>query len=104
MKNLSQILPGHWVHSHEEDKDAEMVFRPAHFSFPPSRGRKSFELKPDGQLIQSGIGPTDRRSITAGTWKLEEGDRLAFYDDPHAPPRQVLQIKAVQPDRLVVAT
>ena len=50
----------HWIHSHEEDTDTEMVFRPASFNFPPARGRKGFELSPDGTLIDYRIGPTDR--------------------------------------------
>ncbi len=32
-----------WIHSHEEDTDTEMVYRPADFAFPPSRGRTGFE-------------------------------------------------------------
>jgi hypothetical protein len=70
-----KALRQHWVHSHEEDTDTEMVFRPASYKFPPARGRKGFELKPDGTLVDYGIGPTDRRTRSKGKWKLE-GDEL----------------------------
>ena len=42
----------HWVHSHEEDTNTEIVFRPATYNFPRSRGRRSFELKTDGILVE----------------------------------------------------
>jgi len=47
-RDTERIVRRCWVHSHEEDSDEEMVFRPAAYEFPPSRGRRSFELKPDG--------------------------------------------------------
>lgn len=58
-RDTERILRRCWVHSHEEDSDEEMVFRPAAYELPPSRGRRSFELKPDGILAEGGIGPTD---------------------------------------------
>jgi len=30
-------LSGHWMHSHEEDRDDELVFRPASHQFPRAR-------------------------------------------------------------------
>ncbi|MBI3301430.1 MAG: hypothetical protein HYZ72_05035 [Deltaproteobacteria bacterium] len=66
-KVTKSVLHQHGVHSHEEDTDAEMVFRPATFNVPRSRGRTSFELKPDGSLVEGGIGPTNRRQETQGT-------------------------------------
>jgi len=68
-------LHQHWMHSHEEDTEAEVVYRPASYQFPPARGRTGFELKADGALTEYGIGPTDRRTQTAGKWKLD-GDTL----------------------------
>ncbi len=96
------VLSQRWVHSHEEDTDTEMVFRPATFSFPRSRGRTSFELKPDGALVQGGIAPDDRRVETQGTWKLEDDDTLAFYSGSQSVPFRVLRIVSVTKDRLVV--
>ena len=50
------ILCQHWVHSHEEDTETEMVFRPASHPFPRSRGRRSFELRPDGTFVEGPSG------------------------------------------------
>ena len=95
-------LIGRWVHSHEEDTAAEMVFRPATFNFPPSHGRESFELKPDGGLIEYGIGPTDRRQATQGTWELEKGEKLIFHPASHSAPHRVMPLAFADKDRLVI--
>ena len=39
----------------EEDTNTEMVFRPATYNFPRSRGRRSFELKTDGILVEGAL-------------------------------------------------
>ena len=101
-KVATDVLFQHWVHSHEEDTDTEMVFRPASFKFPRSRGRKSFELKPDGSLVETGIGPSDRPLKIQGTWELEDGDMLTFYEISRSEPRRVMQIASVDKDRLVI--
>lgn len=95
------ILRRRWVHSHEEDTPEEMVFRPAAFGFPPSRGRRSFELKPDGVLVEGGIGPTDRPLETQGTWELGNDNRLVLRPDPSEAPR-VMQIASLDENRLVI--
>lgn len=100
-QDRERILRRRWVHSHEEDTDEEMVFRPAAFEFPPSRGRRSFELKPDGGLIEGGIGPADRPQESRGTWELEDDDTLVLRPDPSKPPR-VMRVAAVEEDRLVI--
>jgi hypothetical protein len=89
-----KALCRHWVHSHEEDSDTEMVFRPASYKFPPARGRKGFELKPDGTLIDHGIGPTDRRTKSKGKWKLE-GEELRVGE-------RAMKIVGIDRQRLVV--
>ena len=99
-RDTERIVRRRWVHSHEEDTDKEMVFRPAAFEFPPSRGRTSFELKPDGALLEGGIGPTDRPVETQDTWELED-DRLLLRRDPSETPR-VMRIASVEDERLVV--
>jgi hypothetical protein len=78
-----------------------MVFRPAAFGFPPSRGRRSFELKPDGVLVEGGIGPTDRPLETQGTWELRNDNRLVLRPDPSEAPR-VMQIASLDENRLVI--
>ena len=95
-----RILRRRWVHSHEEDTEEEMVFRPAAFEFPPSRGRRSFELKPDGALLEGRIGPTDRPLETQGYWELDD-DRLVLHRGSSQTPR-VMRIASVEDDRLTV--
>ncbi len=96
-----KALYQHWVHSHEEDTETEMVFRPATWDFPPSRGRTGFELKSDGSLIQTGIAPTDGPQESRGTWKLSD-NQLLFYTQSKAKPARSLQIEQIDQDRLVV--
>ncbi len=93
------ILQRNWVHSHEEDTDKEMVFRPASYSFPPSRGRTGLDLRGDGSYAQSAPGPTDRPEESEGTWELAEGELKLKAPDGST---RVLQIASADPDRLVV--
>jgi hypothetical protein len=81
-------LAGRWVHSHEEDTGDELVFRQAGYAFPPSRGRESIELKPDGSYAGSVPGPVDKPVAgDEGEWTLD-GDRLRLGD-------RVLEIASV---------
>ena len=84
----------HWMHSHEEDTDEEVVFRPASYRFPPARGRTGFDLKEDGSLVEHGIAPTDRRTQSAGRWKLD-GTTLRLG-------ARVMTIVSLDRDRLVL--
>jgi hypothetical protein len=95
-------LVGHWVHSHEEDTAAERVYRPAAFPFPRSRGRRSFELKADGSLVDWGISPTDTRRALPGKWTLEAGGRLVLDPGPSGGGARELKIAALDRERLVV--
>jgi hypothetical protein len=94
------LLLRRWIHSHEEDEEGRMVFRPAGFAFPPSRGRSSFELRPGGVLIEGGPGPDDRPTETTGTWEVEGDDRLILR--PGGQGTRTLVIASLEPDRLVV--
>jgi hypothetical protein len=95
-------LAQHWMYSHEEDTNTEMVFRPATYNFPRSRGRRSFELKTDGTLVEGGIAPDDRRQETQGRWELQDSDMLVFYTQSASQPSRVMHIVSVDKDRLVV--
>ncbi len=97
-----EVLCQRWIHSHEEDTASEMVFRPASFTFPLSRGRKAFELRADGVLIETGIGPTDRPQEAQGRWKIENASRLIFYAASRSEPTRVMEIVSVDKDRLVI--
>ena len=93
-------LEGRWVHSHEEDSEDEMVFRPASHPFPPSRGRDSFELKPDGSYVERAPGPVDAPVESSGRWSLD-GDRLVLAAEGEQPGHE-WQVTASEPDRLAV--
>jgi hypothetical protein len=96
-------LAQHWVHSHEEDTDTEMVFRPASYKFPPSRGRASLELKPDGSLTESGPGPSDRSEHIEGTWKLDANKNLILDQGPRNHQRsRIFEVISADRHRLVV--
>jgi hypothetical protein len=102
-KNIDRnVLHQHWVHSHEEDTATERVFRPASFAFPRSRGRSAMALKPDGVLVETGPGPTDRPQESRGTWKLEGDDTLSIYEKGQAKPRRTMKIVSLDQARLVV--
>jgi hypothetical protein len=95
----ADLLTGHWMHSHEEDKGDEKVYRPASFQFPRSRGRESLVLEPGGKLLHGKPGPTDRTERTAGTWELT-GDKLQINRGDASP--LVYQIVSADKDKLVV--
>jgi hypothetical protein len=96
-----EVLQRRWLHSHEEDSDAEMVFRPASFKFPPSRGRAGFDLKPNQSYVDIGIAPTDGPQESTGTWKLQD-DQLQLFNQSSATPARTLQIVSADKNRLVV--
>ena len=95
-----QSLHGRWVHSHEEDTEEEMVFRPASHPFPPSRGRTSFELRPDGTYLERSPGPVDVPEESEGSWSLE-GDRLVLGAEGQRS-GHAWEVKAAEVDRLIV--
>jgi hypothetical protein len=90
-------LAGRWVHSHEEDSGDEMVFRSADYAFPPSRGRESIDLRPDGSYAGTVPGPVDKPVPGAeGEWTLEDdGRRLRLGD-------RVLEVVDAEPGVLRV--
>jgi hypothetical protein len=102
-KSLKAALHRHWVHSHEEDNGSERVYRPVSFTFPPSRGRTSFELHPDGTMIEHAPGPTDRGQDVPGTWTFAEGDALLeFSASSSAGQRRVMRIVSAGKNKLVL--
>lgn len=90
-----------WIHSHEEDTGANMVFRPASFNFPPSRGRMGFELRPDQTMTEIGIAPMDGPEETPGKWELRKS-KLSFYKPSSSKPTRTLNIVSADHERLVV--
>ena len=98
----SNALHQQWVHSHEEDTATERVFRPASFAFPRSRGRSAMSLKPDGGIVETGPGPTDRPQESRGSWKFEEDDTLSIYEKGKKKPVHTMKIVSLDKERLVV--
>ena len=98
---LPELLQKRWLHSHEEDSDTEMVFRPASFKFPPSRGRAGFDLKPNNSFVDIGIAPTDGPLESKGTWKLHDNE-LELFKSSSSTPTRTLQIVSADKNRLVV--
>ncbi len=95
------LMNRRWLHSHEEDTDSEMVFRPSTFALPPSRGRSGFELRPDGSAVAISPGPTDVPQEGAGKWTLGGANRLSVHL-PDAQQVRIFNILSAAPDRLVV--
>jgi hypothetical protein len=91
--DVPEELLKHWVHSHEEDTGDLRVYRPADYDFPPARGRRGFELKPDGRLLVYGPGADDRPEATTGRWESSDGGRVRLGDEE-------FEIVSVEPDRL----
>lgn len=99
--NINNLLGRQWVHSHEENSGNKQVFRPSSYELPPSRGRFSFELRPDGSMVRHGWGATDRSQRAVGTWKLE-GDKLFLSTATDRETPRGLKILSVSADRLEV--
>jgi hypothetical protein len=97
--NLDQIPPElfkHWMHS-REDRDSRpnvSVFRPSDYKFPPSRGRRGFEIKRNGEFILYEIGPTDRPVRMVGKFTVEGPDRIKVYLENKNP--FILRIVAIE--------
>lgn len=103
--SLTACLLGEWRHSHEEDTDERIVYRPADYPFPPSRGRVGFEFLAAGYLIFFGIDPADGESLSPGHWELLSDQRLQIeVNEPEQPRRlETLTIIACREDRLELA-
>jgi hypothetical protein len=95
-------LTRRWIHSHEEDGAEEMVFRPAGFDFPPSRGRRVLDLHPDGSSTEQSPGPTDVPQESAGEWELQD-DQLLLREGPEGAGTRAVRVLRVDGERLVIA-
>jgi hypothetical protein len=60
-----------WTHSHEEDSNGIIVYRPAEFKFPISRPRDGIEFRKDGTFIDWDIHPADGPAAPMnGRWQM----------------------------------
>jgi len=78
-----------------------MVFRPAGFAFPLSRGRLALDLRRDGSAITTEPGPSDRPRAERGRWSLRDVD-LCVETPPPKSRRRTFEIVSLTPERLVV--
>ncbi|MEA2758135.1 MAG: hypothetical protein QOH65_748 [Methylobacteriaceae bacterium] len=95
-----QAIAQQWVHSHEEDGSDTFVFRPNNFSFPPSRGRRTLSLRPDGSYEGQVGGPDDRPVPQSGNWVIR-GNKLELDSGSSGSPVE-LHIESVDPTKMVV--
>ena len=94
-----RLLMQRWVHSHEEDRGEEMVFRPGTYAFGPSRGRRSMEFQADGKMSHGGPGPVDRPVTKPGGWTLDGA--MLTVTAPGNEPEQ-FEISSVDAEKLVL--
>ncbi|WP_411284675.1 hypothetical protein [Lapillicoccus sp.] len=97
----SEEVSGRWVHAHEEDTEDEMVFRPAGTHLPPSRGRRAFDLRPDGSFAEAGLGATDVPEQATGRWELT-GDTITLSEGASQGVPREMDVVAADAGRLVV--
>jgi hypothetical protein len=95
------LLCRQWIHSREEDTPAEIVYRPAGFSLPPSRGRSGLEFNADGTFKRIGIGATDISNVHDGAWQIDDANAGHVRVEVDGKP-QLLKIQDLQKDRLTV--
>lgn len=94
-------IAGVWLHSHEEDTASTIVYRPRGYAFPPSRGRDALELRPDGTLVEHGVGPDDRGHAVSGHWEAL-GDGQILLTVPHGTTDSARRVLSWTPEMLVL--
>jgi hypothetical protein len=70
-----------WLHS-REDRDTRSnvsVYRSSDYPFPPSRGRRGFEIKENGEFILHEIDRTDKPIRMVGKFTVEGTDTIKVY-------------------------
>jgi hypothetical protein len=102
-ENLEMNIVGRrWTHSHEEDSQEGMVFRPSGFVFPPSRGREGFELRPDHSFVDIAVAPMDGTIEQEGTWAIVDDPCLAIRLRHGQGPHRFLRVIRADTDRLIL--
>ncbi len=98
-----KTIVGTWLHAHEEDSETETVYRPADFDFPPARGRRGYEFRPDHTGSYIGIAARDGAARTPCKWRLRKKRRVLELelsaDDGRT---EVLRVASLDKERLVL--
>ncbi len=102
MKDLQSCILGHWIHSHEEDAQGVMVYRPSNYNFPPSRGRRGFDFREGGELVFFGIGRADGSEQFSGNWVIEGPNRVRIKVNSERIQPFVLQVVSCNDQALEV--
>jgi hypothetical protein len=102
MEDLENRLIGSWLHSHEEDTPQTRVYRPADYSFPPSRGRSGYEFRTDGTLTYYGIAAADGSEEFSGRWTTEGENTVRITVDNERIKPMVLDVLSCEDDRFTV--
>jgi hypothetical protein len=95
-------IAGHWVHSHEEDDEKGMAYRPAKHKLPRARGRTEFEFNRDGTCRYIAIGRGDRPDPVTGTWTLDDGKQPRIRMSFDSGETMDLRVVSVSEDKLVL--
>jgi hypothetical protein len=95
-------LIGQWIHSHEEDKEGEQIYRRKGYNFPRARGRAGFELCDDHVWVDHPIAAADGNDRLEGHWDITSSGELELRQSHKDSPGRVLQVVSVEPDRIVV--
>jgi hypothetical protein len=99
---LEKRIVGTWRHSHEDDTEAEMVFRPDTFEFPPSRGRVGYSFRADHTCTYLGIAARDGTAREPCTWTLRRATPPEVVVTLPEGRQEVLPLVSVDRERLVV--
>ncbi len=88
----------HWVESKEESsgRDQVFVYRPKGYNFPPSRGRRSFEIKKNGEFILHEINSSDRPVVLVGRFEAK-GDNIRILFNQKG--KEALDMEVISAER-----
>jgi hypothetical protein len=101
-ERVRQYVVQRWMHSYEEDMGSEIVYRPATFNFPRSRGRSGFEFSPDGTCTVIGIGQTESAQKSECRWDLNDAEYVDIIIYLESGETRVLHVKEIEQSKLVV--
>lgn len=89
-----------WIHSYEEEDETKKVYRSSSFNFPLSRGRDSFEIKKNGEIVSYTIGALDDYQKKIGKFEIKNSNKLYIYFNKTKP--NIMTILSCEMDRLVI--
>lgn len=91
-----EFLPGHWVHSREEEPQNSTVevFRPIGFrEFPPSWFRMQYIFEEGGTCQWYYLAPNDGHHFRPGSWRVLENDILEIEQGDDTVHYRILELQ-----------